>query len=140
MPLGDCTLDLISRAFLFQTFWLVSGLMLLHDYLYIAVYSHMHVQLLSICLCDIHLYLFMRGLFCCTAFLAIALLLHIRILISLSQCSPPGHSWGQIAALFISLVINITQRSAPYSGNNSDNGTVVLFSLFCLFLLPASLL
>lgn len=56
-------------------------------------------------------------------------LLHLRILISLRWCSTPGLSCGQIAALFISLVINITHCTATFAGNNTDNGATVLLSL-----------
>lgn len=59
-------------------------------------------------------------------------LLHCRILISLSWCRPSGLSWKQTAALFISLVINITFCSATFPGNNGDNGTSTLSSLFFL--------
>lgn len=82
----------------------------------------------------------------CVAYFAVAppltvvLFLHLKILISLSWCSTPGLSCGQIAALFISLVINITRCTATFAGNNPDNGDSALLSLFCLFLLPASLL
>lgn len=61
----------------------------------------------------------------------VVLLLHLGIHISPSWCSTPGLSCGQIAALFISLVINITHCTATFSGNNTDNGASALLSLFC---------
>ena len=97
-------------------------------------------------LCDIHLYLPVRCLFHSNppSPSVVLLLLYPRILISLSWCSTPGLSCGQIAALFISLVINITHCTATFAGNNTDNGALALLSLFfsppCSFLLPASLL
>jgi len=60
----------------------------------------------------------------------VVFLFHLRILISLSWCSTPGASCGQIAALFISLGINITHCTARFSGSNTDNGNSVLESLF----------
>lgn len=64
-------------------------------------------------------------------------LLHCRIPISLSWCCRSGLSWKPRAALFISLVINITFCSATFPGNNGDNDTSTLSSLF---LVPFSLL
>lgn len=80
-------------------------------------------------LCDIHLYLPVRCLFHSNP-PSLLLLLYTRILISLRWCSTPGLSCGQIAALFISLVINITHCTATFAGNNTDNGALALLSLF----------
>lgn len=65
-----------------------------------------------------------------TLSLFLVLLLCLRILISLSGCSPPGLRGGQIVRLFISLAINITRCTAAFSGNNCDNSTTALLSLF----------
>lgn len=52
---------------------------------------------------------------------SVVLLLPLRIVISPSCCATPGLHYEQIAALFISLVINITRCTATFAGNNTDN-------------------
>lgn len=90
--------------------------------MYVCGYFQGFTCVTFICICE------------CVAYFApppsVVLLLHLRILISLSRCCPPGLSCGQIAALFISLVINITHCTATFAGNNTDNGGLALLSLF----------
>lgn len=54
------------------------------------------------------------------------LVVTLGIFISLSWCRTPAVSCGRIAALFISLVINITHCPATFAGNNADNGASAL--------------
>lgn len=99
--------------------------MLLHDYFCLCrqmLRKHIHI----------HPSPLISSLFHRITSLFVVWLLHCEILICMSWCSPSGLSWIQIAALFISLVINITFCSATFPGNNSDNGTSTLLSLFFL--------
>lgn len=144
-----CTAGLWPQSVvLFLAFTFMSLFVLSHCYL-------CPIVSVSVCGCFWHI----LGEFTCVIFICICpcvafftltpppcvvlLLLYTRILISLSWCSTPGLSCGQIAALFISLVINITHCTATFAGNNTDNGALALLSLFFpprSFLLPASLL
>lgn len=65
-----------------------------------------------------------------TSLLASFLLFNLRNLISPSWCSTPGLNSGQTAALFILLVINITQCNAAFADNYTGNGAPALLQLF----------
>lgn len=65
-----------------------------------------------------------------TSLSALFLLFNLRNLISQSWCSTPGLNSGQTAALFISLVINITQCNATFADNYTGNGAPALLQLF----------
>lgn len=131
-----CTAGLWPQSVvLFLAFTFMSLFVLSHCYL-------CPIVSVSVCGCFWHI----LGEFTCVIFICIRpcvafftltpppcvvlLLLYTRILISLSWCSTPGLSCGQIAALFISLVINITHCTATFAGNNTDNGALALLSLF----------
>lgn len=139
----DCVVCLLSLHFSFSYFLLHA--IFYHFYLYItvSVCKFMYLGVFSsIYLSDIYLCVLVCGLFrqhpppththtrCC-------FVVTPRILISLSWCTP-GLSCGQIAALFISLVINITRCTATFAGNNADNGASALSLFFSIlfFLRP----
>lgn len=65
-----------------------------------------------------------------TSLSALFLLFNLRNLIYQSWCSTPGLNSGQTAALFISLVINITQCNATFADNYTGNGAPALLQLF----------
>ncbi len=136
--LGDCTVRLRSHCLFF--FFILSPLcpffMLLRDSSLILIY----VLFLDVCVrvcgyfqaftCVTFIYICSCEAYFAVSPSSVVLLLHLRILISPSWCSPLGLSCGQIAALFISLVINITRCTATFAGNNTDNGAAALLSLF----------
>lgn len=65
-----------------------------------------------------------------TSLSALFLPFNLRNLIYQSWCSTPGLNSGQTAALFISLVINITQCNATFADNYTGNGAPALLQLF----------
>lgn len=101
----------------------------LHDPSIISIIHHCYCVQVYVCgfspvsLHDIHLYLW--PILLCTP-PPVFFCSYTQGFLCLSWCSSPGLSCEQIAALFTSLVINITHCTATFAGNNTDSGASAL--------------